>query len=681
MKKRTFFTFICFIIGFLSISAQIPEGYYNAAYGKKGKELQQILSQIISDDVFIVDYGSTTAARALDFVDGYLYDVYSHPCCHITEQGIGTSEQCKIYSFEHIFCQSWFNPVLDDGAALFNCSSSEPFPPCSDLHHIFPTDHYVNSSYHGDSPFGEVAMPRKISQNGSIWGYANYNCSDTSLHKKPVFEPVDEFKGDIARALLYISIRYMNMDETFGSSQMTEKSQFKPWALDMLKKWHAMDPVSEKERSRNDLIFNIFQFNRNPLIDHPELVGLIWGSDSLYSTFKSINNDGRPDIIDTDTNEFEVVLTFDMDLDSASAVKTENYSFTNGICVESVSYNQKKVTLTLGSPLVKGTIYYIYVKDIKSIDGKYVRERSVGFLYGPYGSRYIFCAPPREVIATWTFDHLALDSTYTIPANTDLGDPAIFTNAKIYANGTRGSSVFLSNEIGVAGSGNLSGDPRSSAMAGKALAIKRRDANGKSMVVMFPTKGWKEILMTFANTRSATGFETHKWEWSLDGENYDSLAVGNTMADYGQVLAKDFYMMRELDLRKITAINNQDSVFLRITVDDASGATGSNTFDNFVVYGEPLNWEPPVGIKTNVDNSAVAIYPNPNNGYFTLQADSKIYRDVQVFDMTGKKLIEQKIMDNETHLNISTFPNGIYFVKLIGESSKDNIVKKVIIAK
>ena len=52
---------------------------------------------------------------------------------------------------------------------------------------------------------------------------------------------------------------------------------FEPWALDMLKRWHAQDPVSQKEIDRNNAAYS-YQGNRNPFIDHPELVSEIWGN-------------------------------------------------------------------------------------------------------------------------------------------------------------------------------------------------------------------------------------------------------------------------------------------------------------------------------------------------------------------------------------------------------------------
>lgn len=68
MKKIVYlFLFLFCNVSIFSLFAQIPDGYYNAAIGKKGKELQQALSQIISDGAFTIDYGNTTAARAMGF--------------------------------------------------------------------------------------------------------------------------------------------------------------------------------------------------------------------------------------------------------------------------------------------------------------------------------------------------------------------------------------------------------------------------------------------------------------------------------------------------------------------------------------------------------------------------------------------------------------------------------------
>lgn len=665
-----------------SILAQIPDNYYEAAMGKKGYELQKALAGIIEDH-FVLDYGSTDAARYMDFTtDGYLYDIYSHPCCQLLSPGTAANAQCQKYSFEHLFCQSWFNPD-----SVYNCGASNPFPICSDLHHVFPTDHYVNSSYHNDAPYGEVAQPRKIAQNGTRWGYANYEKCDSSIMTRPVFEPANEFKGDIARALLYVAICYMNMDQNFGESSMTIKSQFKPWALQMLKKWSALDPVSQKEIDRNNAIFNHFQHNRNPLIDYPELIELIWGSDSLYNTFGNIGelDAQRPEIEDLTFTETQIVITFTQEMDSATAVDVTHYDCTKGVAFASAIYSaeNKQVTLTMTRPLTRNTGYQLYISDIKSTNGLYVKPQLRQFVNGCYNSPYDFCKEPRYVITAWTFDDFAITLPLSVPANTDEGFVANYTNAYLYADGRFGSTLFDSIQL-KSSDGELGGDPRTAAKKTKALKLCKSSANGQSIVLRFATTNWKEIMFSFTDTRTATGFAKHSWEWSLDGENYNEIANSNTISDYGQILAKDKWLFRELDLRELD-VNNKDSVFLRLTIDSASGSSGSNTFDNFVVYGEPLDYEcDPThpAVHETAPAADFLVYPNPNNGHFNVEwSDANQFSSCQIFDLAGKLLLDLRPTENNLSINMNNFPNGLYFIKMHDQQSGKSTIKKIIITK
>ena len=134
---------------------------------------------------------------------------------------------------------------------------------------MYPTDGYVNgrrSSY----PYGEVSNPTYTSGNGSKLG----PCV-TSGYSGTVFEPVDEYKGDIARSYFYMSVRYYSEDDNWTTSGMTNKSEIKSWAMTMLLRWSDEDPVSEKEIARNNAVYG-YQGNRNPFIDHPGYARMIW---------------------------------------------------------------------------------------------------------------------------------------------------------------------------------------------------------------------------------------------------------------------------------------------------------------------------------------------------------------------------------------------------------------------
>ncbi len=245
------------------VSAQ-PANYYNSANGLTGNQLKVALHNIVKGHESISYSQLWNAFWSTDNKgNGVVWDMYSDrpngnpPYTYYLGQ-----DQCgnynsegDCYNREHSWPQSWFN---------------EQTVPRSDLHHIFPTDGFVNGK-RANYPFGEVRSATWTSQNGSKLG----TCK-TPGYSGTVFEPIDEYKGDFARALMYMSVRYYSEDGSWSSSDMTNKSEIKKWAIDMLLRWNEQDPVSEKEKERNEVIYNDYQHNRNPFVDHPEYARMIW---------------------------------------------------------------------------------------------------------------------------------------------------------------------------------------------------------------------------------------------------------------------------------------------------------------------------------------------------------------------------------------------------------------------
>lgn len=244
----------------LSLWAEIPAGYYDAAVGKSGEELQKSLSSIIGNarDVGydgLWDLYETTDRRA----DGKVWDMYSNA----TNFTFG-SDQCGTYTSEgdcynreHSVPKSWF---------------SERSPMKSDAWHVYPTDGKVNGM-RSNNPFGEVGSNASSSKNGfSKWG----SCV-TPGYSGTVFEPNDEYKGDFARTYFYFATRYQSQINNWGGIFISSYPHIVQWQLDMLLRWHEMDPVSQKELDRNDAVYESKQGNRNPFIDYPELGDLIFG--------------------------------------------------------------------------------------------------------------------------------------------------------------------------------------------------------------------------------------------------------------------------------------------------------------------------------------------------------------------------------------------------------------------
>ena len=247
----------------LLVSAQ-PANYYNSANGLTGNQLKVALHNIIKNHTSISYAQLWNAFWSTDNKgNGIVWDMYSDrpngtpPYTYRlgTDQCGQYSSEGDCYNREHSFPQSWFN---NDAVAK------------SDLHHIFPTDGFVNNK-RGNYAFGEVRSASWTSQNGSKLG----TCKTTGF-SGTVFEPIDAYKGDFARAIMYMSVRYYSEDGSWGSSDMTTKSEIKPWAIQMLLRWNELDPVSEKEKERNEAIYRDYQHNRNPFVDHPEYARMIW---------------------------------------------------------------------------------------------------------------------------------------------------------------------------------------------------------------------------------------------------------------------------------------------------------------------------------------------------------------------------------------------------------------------
>lgn len=258
------------------------KAYYQSAEGKTGFELKTALYDIIKGHTNKTynDLWTFMSTYSLDTYyenDNTILDMYSEiPSASdsynfdpIVKQCGNYKAEADCYNREHSFPKSWFD---------------DKYPMYSDVHHLFATDGYVNGK-RSNFPYGEVDTATFTSSNGSKLGSPTANLVTLGFTGDTVFEPIDEFKGDLARAYFYMATRYEN---TIGSWETNSTNSdavlngstdavFEPWVIAMLKEWHTNDPVSPKEEYRNDAAFQ-YQGNRNPFVDHPEYVSEIWGN-------------------------------------------------------------------------------------------------------------------------------------------------------------------------------------------------------------------------------------------------------------------------------------------------------------------------------------------------------------------------------------------------------------------
>ena len=277
-KFKNYFALLTMFFIAISGFCQIPSGYYNNAEGKTGDALRAALRDITKNGQVKLTYAKVYSSFATTDViapaDTVVWDMYSN-CNYTVITGQctgGTSAECKGYAREHCMPNSWWGGIDDANHAQY-----------TDLNHLFPADQYVNQEK-SNHPIGQVTNPTFTSINGSKVG----PCSWTGGTTGTVFEPIDEYKGDFARAWLYVATRYMDSLSHWVTSYPSSESgevinstgnNFKQWFIDMLVKWSNDDPVSQKEIDRNNNIYyNTAQHNRNPFIDHPEYICEIWSS-------------------------------------------------------------------------------------------------------------------------------------------------------------------------------------------------------------------------------------------------------------------------------------------------------------------------------------------------------------------------------------------------------------------
>ncbi|KQC33532.1 hypothetical protein AAU57_09545 [Nonlabens sp. YIK11] len=310
---------------FLSVvlgAAQPPDGYYSSAQGLTGYELKTELKEIITNGFNGQSYGDLIDLYQTSDNDDYyddnqsftILDIYSEnpdgpdPYVYSFNDNCGnvSANEGGCYNREHLYPQGFFNQ--EDIMR-------------NDAHHVVPTDGQVNGR-RSNFPFGEVNNPTFTSRNGSKVGP-----SATPGFTQTVFEPIDEFKGDIARSLLYFATRYEdNWDDSSWDDKDANVSDprggpnknqwYEQWFIDLLVQWHNEDPVNQREQDRNNDVFE-YQNNRNPFIDNPEWVNQIWTttastSDNSFTTINIFPNPSTGRFQITDLQESVTISVFDV---------------------------------------------------------------------------------------------------------------------------------------------------------------------------------------------------------------------------------------------------------------------------------------------------------------------------------------------------------------------------------
>jgi hypothetical protein len=337
-----------------------------------------------------------------------------------------------------------------------------------------------------------------------------------------------------------------------------------------------------------------------------------------------------------------------------------NYYISQTVAVTSLKYQNDTLTVHLGGLFSQNATYNLSVKHLLSKSMAFFFFFVVSFNY-PY-------QVVQKPLLAWTFDNLpAKPNTPTvIAADYHLLDT--ISEAILYCEGTFQSSVWNSNEL-TSFAGTTAGDPRPSPKAGSAIAFSDLSANGKSVVFKFPTKGYFNLALSVAVRRTATGFDSHQWDWSLDGENYTLIEDATTCP----ITAG--FVLTTLNLSTIDELNDRNEVFLRLTLDGCNSSSGNNRLDNITIHGVSIYGNDIDTFKKKSNNLFIA--PNPTQGQFQIinhNSNDYINTDYIIYNSFGQTVKTGKL--DVSFIDISNQPNGIYFCKIFGEYLKIVLLKK-----
>lgn len=471
---------ICFSLA-AALTAAPPPGYYDSALGLSGNALRQALHNIIKNHTVLPYTSSTTtdtraALKVLDEDPNNSDNVLLHyKGTSVPKATFGTD-----WNREHLWPQSLGADVL---------------PPNTDLHHIFAEDVVLNSS-RGNSVFDNVYPYQTNSGYGNYWTGTR-------------FEVRDPQKGDVARALLYMDVRY---EGTNGELDLVLQDTVSPaygqmGVLSTLLQWHWFDPPDAREEQRNDQVYSLFQHNRNPFIDHPEFVYLIWGPVTDNDTLSvSFTNRANATIAAGTTNY--PVLTLDLTANSGEWD------------LQSVSISQVG---TLADSFIPAVRLYRDMDNNGNVSAGDILLATSSF---SSSSAVLTCSNPSRVTTQTVHFLITADVVTTAPSGQTL-------QVQVNANGLTHAS-----------SGGNDLDPTFSAYSSTAATVSGGVSDGDTVAVTFNDRAPASISPSASNVSFVTvNLTANSNEWDLASFSISKLG---TLAD-DRITAVKLYLDADND--------------------------------------------------------------------------------------------------------------------------------------
>lgn len=614
---------------------------------------------------------------------------------------------------EHVFSQSLANPPMNTdipGAS-------------TDAHHLRAADRTRNST-RNNRKFGR--------------GSGNSNFSSIDFHQgldgpnTAAWYPGDQWKGDTARMMMYMYLRYGSVclptAVGVGSTKFTPDEM-----IDLFLQWNVEDPVSAIEIARNtyhaDLSNRAAQGNRNPFIDNPYLATRIWGGNSAEDTWGIYKS--------SDTQAPSIPLN---------------------VTLSNISLNSIDVSWDASTDNIGVTGYNVYVNGVLT---EQTTNTTISIIDLDTNTAYSFTIVAKDLINNMSAASAAVNGTTLQDANppstptnvvisnqTDTSFKISWT-ASTDNNAVANYEIYVNNSLQDSTSDTfytVNGLSSSTTYAVEILAVDTdNNKSDKTATISATTtagsfNGVSELFISeYAEPASGSGNQKAIEIVNLSGATINLSAYsiqkqsngGSWVDDYplgnGNIIPGDVFVIVHADASEQILLDEAD-LFGPPNVDTTPYGFGSpmnfngndpvGLYKNGVlidIIGEEnrtsdhihnktwrrkatiiapnsrfdtTEWEVlPAGTiadfgkhsstlsVTDTSLSTFKMYPNPTNGnklFFSIFDDVTI----QVYNVLGKKVLSSKLSENNNSININTLSKGVYMVKV--SSEKQTIIKKLI---
>lgn len=677
MKK-----FTTLLLGFMfSLAlAQAPAGYYNGTEGLTGATLKTKLSEIITaghkDNGYDGLYNGYPTTDSDHFYenDGTVLDMYSenptgtdpYTYRHGIKKCGNYSVEGDCYNREHIVPQSFFN---------------QQSPMRGDIHFVRPTDGKVNGM-RSNYPFGAVNSPSFTSKNGTKVGP-----SSSPGYGGTVAEPIDEFKGDIARMVFYFVTRYESRLSSFSTGNMLGGSPYpglQAWEKDVLLAWSIQDPVSPTEIERNNASY-VFQKNRNPFIDHPEWVQLIWGSQTVDTQAPSAPTNLA--VLSTSTASANLSWTASTDNVGVSYYRI----FVNG-----VFHSNSNATTATVSGLAQGTTYTFYVIAVDAANNASPQSNTatgttLTDTQAPTAplNLSVTSVGTNNIAVQWTAatDNVGVTS-YDIYVNGELMGSTSSTSTNIAnLNPLTAYSIYI---VAKDAAGNVSPQSNTVTATTTALSANCGDESFETIppsTSNYSTYNWISNGVSWTSEDSRTDQTINGRAITIRNGFVTALSVPNGIGEFkvttqlkfsgsagtlkifvnGTDTGKTVPYSSTATTTTVTGINVAGTV--EITLQQNGAATNRVAIDDMSWTCYTL-----AGVNESaVGKNALSIYPNPvkNGELNVIDKNLSEVKIAHIFDFTGKlvQTIAQPFK-NSGKITLKNLPKGVYILKAGSSTAK-----------